>query len=36
MSWMRSTPGANKIHKLHLLASEVGQQDYLIIVTFVR
>ena len=36
MSWLRSTAGVNKIHKLHLLASEVGQQDYLIIVTFVR
>jgi len=47
MSWLRSpvvlphlrcssTAGVNKICKLHLLASEVGQQDYLIIVTFVQ
>ena len=36
MSWLRSTAGVNKIHKLHLLASEVGQQDYLTIVIFVQ
>ena len=28
--------GVNKIRKLHLLASEVGQQDYLTIVMFVQ
>ena len=36
ISWLCSTAGVNKIHKLHLLASEVGQQDYLTVVIFVQ